>query len=302
MFRVLVTPSVVASSIGGVAFCGSESSPDPRESEAEARIASSLAERLERRGRPRALPCPRFDVPLQRRYVGTGAARSPRAQMIMTDDEVSAVATLVNHFVDLSFYDEDEEQELFEFSICRLVEDLSQVLPNEVINIIHSETVLPPGDAAAFERRLFRWLLDKSELPYLDGGDQKDLVRCLVVCLMRSMSKADGRVGSLSELEIHTLVVDVFVKGTVDVFEDADERRALGDRIEGYAASIPFFPTPLLHHLMDLFSVEMTSIVTPALIEAYRAGKGSFDVASTWVFSKQRPREKHGTLCVRPER
>ena len=47
MFRALVTPSVVASSIGGVAFCGSESPPGPRESEVEARIASSLAERLE---------------------------------------------------------------------------------------------------------------------------------------------------------------------------------------------------------------------------------------------------------------
>ena len=32
------------------------------------------------------------------------------------------------------------------------------------------------------------------------------------------------------------------------------------------------------------------------------AGHGSFDVASTWVSSKERPRETHGTPCVRPER
>ena len=32
------------------------------------------------------------------------------------------------------------------------------------------------------------------------------------------------------------------------------------------------------------------------------AGKGSFDVASAWVFSKRCPRGQHGTLWVRPER
>ena len=32
------------------------------------------------------------------------------------------------------------------------------------------------------------------------------------------------------------------------------------------------------------------------------AGKGRFNVTSTRVVSKRRPRDKHGALCVRPER
>ena len=48
-------------------------------------------------------------------------------------------AEIINNFVDLPFFTEEQEQEIFEFSVCRLVERLAQVLPNEVINMIHSD-------------------------------------------------------------------------------------------------------------------------------------------------------------------
>lgn len=119
------------------------------------------------------LPCPRYNVPLQRRYKGTSAERSRRAKMLMSDVEVSAAAQLINNFVDLDFYDEDEEQEIFErprgvfsrapgrhatrarFSVCRLVEDLAAALPNEMINLVHSEYELPHDDMVKFEKRMF---------------------------------------------------------------------------------------------------------------------------------------------------
>ena len=41
------------------------------------------------------LPCPRYNVPLQRRYKGTSAERSRRAKMLMSDVEVSAAAQLI---------------------------------------------------------------------------------------------------------------------------------------------------------------------------------------------------------------
>ena len=64
--------------------------------------------------RQKQMPCPRYSTPLGRRYAGTSAARSKRATMLMSDAEVSATARIINNFVDLDYYDEDEEQEIFE--------------------------------------------------------------------------------------------------------------------------------------------------------------------------------------------
>ena len=123
--------------------------------------------------RQKQMPCPRYSTPLGRRYAGTSAARSKRATMLMSDAEVSATARIINNFVDLDYYDEDEEQEIFErprgvfsrapgrhatrarFSVCRLVEDLAAALPNEMINLVHSEYELPHDDMVKFEKRMF---------------------------------------------------------------------------------------------------------------------------------------------------
>ena len=85
--------------------------------------------------------CPGFEVPLDRRYKGTAAAREARGRGCLTDAEVVQCAEIINNFVDLPFFTEEQEQEIFEFSVCRLVERLAQVLPNEVINMIHSDPV-----------------------------------------------------------------------------------------------------------------------------------------------------------------
>ena len=58
----------------------------------------------------------------------------------------------------------------------------------------------------------------------------------------------------------------------------------------------------------DAHSLKAPKLVRGALVGvvcaqvARGAGRGRFNVASTWVCSKERPRGTHGTLCVRPER
>ena len=260
--------------------------------------------------RQKQMPCPRYSTPLGRRYAGTSAARSKRATMLMSDPEVSATARIINNFVDLDYYDEDEEQEIFEsgaapssfsrdprnrpsrisrdprkrpssfsrdprtaslrrFSVCRLVEDLAASLPNETINLVHSESALPEADAAAFEKRMFDWLLERADLPYLDAADQRCVIHSLLVLLMRSMRKRKSAVGALSDLETHHLVLDVFVKSTIDIFNDPARRRQLAERIEAYVSAIPFFPAPLLAHVIDFFCGHASAVITPVLVETY---------------------------------
>ena len=74
---------------------------------------------------------------------------------------------------------------------------------------------------------------------------------CAQVLVMRSMRHCSRDVGDLTERETHELILDVFVKSTLDVFSDPAQRKELGARIEGYASSIPFLPAPLLSHAID---------------------------------------------------
>ena len=66
-----------------------------------------------------------------------------------SDDEVVAAAELINNLVDLGYFTEEQEQEIFEFAVCRLVDDLVTVLPNEMINLVHSDAILPKDEASA---------------------------------------------------------------------------------------------------------------------------------------------------------
>ena len=231
--------------------------------------------------------CPGFEVPLDRRYKGTAAAREARGRGCLTDAEVVQCAEIINNFVDLPFFTEEQEQEIFEFSVCRLVERLAQVLPNEVINMIHSDQSLPRLPAAELEKRLHAWLVDTWQMPLLDELDRRHVVHCLLVLVMRSMRHCSRDVGDLTERETHELILDVFVKSTLDVFSDPAQRKELGARIEGYASSIhsPSCPAPcLLSHAIDKllaplatekvthgfhFFALATEKVTPVLIHTY---------------------------------
>ena len=132
-----------------------------------------------------------------------------------------------------------------------------------------SESALPEADAAAFEKRMFDWLLERADLPYLDAADQRCVIHSLLVLLMRSMRKRKSAVGALSDLETHHLVLDVFVKSTIDIFNNPAQRRQLAERIEAYVSAIPFFPTPVLAHVIDFFCGHASAVITPVLVETY---------------------------------
>ena len=134
-------------------------------------------------------------VPLSERYVGTRVERSPRAKMLMADEEVEACAKLINDLVDLAFFDEEDEQEIFEFSVCHVVEVLSLRLPNRIIGLVHSSKRMPAEDAAAFERHIFPAVLDKVDLFFLDELDRRCVVRCVVKLIMRSMCMCKEPIG-----------------------------------------------------------------------------------------------------------
>ena len=128
------------------------------------------------------------------RYVGTKIERSPRAKLCMSDNEIISTAKLINDLVDLSFFDEFQEQEIFEFSVVHMIDLVSERLPNEFIRLVHSHQVMPKEDADRFEQRMSLWLFQHAELPFLDESDRHRVIRCVMAMLMRSMRRSHEEV------------------------------------------------------------------------------------------------------------
>ena len=111
--------------------------------------------------------------------------------------------------------------------------------------------------------------MKRADLPYLDVIDQRHVIHCLLVLVMRSVRSPRRDVADLTALQTHILILDVFVKSTLDIFSDESQRRELVERIEGYVDHVPFLPAALLEHAIERFCEKACDIVTPVLIESY---------------------------------
>jgi hypothetical protein len=62
--------------------------------------------------------------------------RSAKAVRLVSDAQIRTMTSLINTVVDLSFFDEIEEQEIFEYSVCRIVEVIATVLPPLFVEMV----------------------------------------------------------------------------------------------------------------------------------------------------------------------
>ena len=132
----------------------------------------------------------RAEVPLSKRYVGTKIERSPRAKLCLSDNEVVHTSHLINDLVDLVWFDEAQEQEIFEFCVLKIIDTIAHNLPNEFIRLVHSKQVMPKVAADKFEAAMSRWLFAEVQLPFLDDADRRRVIRCVMAMLMRSMRRS----------------------------------------------------------------------------------------------------------------
>eukprot|EP00933_Yihiella_yeosuensis_P070578 TRINITY_DN78701_c0_g1_i1.p1 TRINITY_DN78701_c0_g1~~TRINITY_DN78701_c0_g1_i1.p1 ORF type:complete len:353 (+),score=47.63 TRINITY_DN78701_c0_g1_i1:119-1060(+) len=184
----------------------------------------------------------------------------------MSDEEVTMVAQVINDIVDMEHFNEEQEQEIFEFTTCRTIECIAQALPNELIKAIGTNQNIPTGITSMLEERLIELVRRELFLPFLDGQDFKRIVRCIVVLLMSGLRKGGHCIEAMDEEERRTLVCSVFMKGVLDMFYDAEERIKLSNTITSMIKNIPFMPTPILDHISQQVIIEVGEEVERALV------------------------------------
>ncbi|KAK7253422.1 ABC transporter [Aureococcus anophagefferens] len=219
----------------------------------------------------------RAEVPLSKRYVGTKIERSPRAKLCLSDNEVVHTSHLINDLVDLVWFDEAQEQEIFEFCVLKIIDTIAHNLPNEFIRLVHSKQVMPKVAADKFEAAMSRWLFAEVQLPFLDDADRRRVIRCVMAMLMRSMRRSHEDVAAhlspdeqqKSPDEHHALVTDVFLRGVQHIFYDEDERNAFVNNLAAYTDKLPLVPVSVVASMIENAVNMASASVTNALTTSY---------------------------------
>ena len=66
--------------------------------------------------------------------------QSPPQGQLMSKDSIEKIATLINALVDMDYFTEEEEQEIFEHAVTMVLHEIERILPPPVLRlVIHSD-------------------------------------------------------------------------------------------------------------------------------------------------------------------
>lgn len=201
--------------------------------------------------------------------------RSAGARALVSDQQVRQIGKLINDLVDLDCWDEHQEEELFEHAVAQCIEKVWVHLPPPLYDLIHSsDGCLDSETAAAMSKTLSRFCVEECTFPFLDEQDSRRIIRCVVQVLIDSMAPGQtlGRtldVLSNDEEARSAVVLEVFIKGAMDVFFDEELRKHLVEDLVASFPEVPLVPTRLWVKIAEKMIGVFGSLLALCLKEAY---------------------------------
>eukprot|EP01052_Picozoa_sp_SAG31_P030491 SAG31_NODE_3131_length_4641_cov_1.488771_3_plen_267_part_00 len=199
--RVVSTPPAAAVAIGGFVAGMFHAADDGRGGAGASRTAHSAAQ---------SSWIPSWVYGCSGAAVGCYLAssmgqRRDRYQWI-SEEEVSTVARLINYCIDLDYFNEDEEQTIFEHAVAASVDAIANVLPEPFAELVirtqsnHGRIGIDAAMAHDISTRLMKHVRAKVPLPYLDKDDEKMLLQCVVALVVEAM-RHDHRIKDVCKPE-----------------------------------------------------------------------------------------------------
>jgi len=101
--------------------------------------------------------------------------RRPQNSRHLNKQGVVKIATLINALVDMDYFTEEEEQELFEHAVMLVLDKIEEILPSPIMRLV-LETDFEDGVddemANTMRDRLLEYVKRNVSLPYLDSTDE----------------------------------------------------------------------------------------------------------------------------------
>jgi len=234
-----------------------------------------LAGEAQRRKRPIACSWFTSDHDKRRAALDWQLERSVRSRAFLHDDAIlQKIAVVINELVDLDSWTEEQEQELFESSVSKVIEEVASALPPPFFDMLHNDHgCLEKETAADLTANLIKMCVSRLDFPFLDEQDKRRIIRAVVWVLIESMSNGNtiySMSAQLGEAEMsEKLCIEVFIEGAMDVFFDPEMRKNFVKDITGDLPEMPFIPPSLIEKVVCMLIKAFSEILRDALKETY---------------------------------
>eukprot|EP01043_Picozoa_sp_COSAG02_P032679 COSAG02_NODE_2194_length_9554_cov_12.883659_6_plen_296_part_00 len=149
-----------------------------------------------------------------------------RATTIVQQLEISQIATLVNAIVDLQYFDEDQEQEIFEDCVTQVLFVVDKSLPHPYKQLIvnrrsNDSEGLPDDVAEPLKVRLERSIEKTLTLSCLEEAEERRLRTAVVEILVESMKPGHSLEDVTDPRKSGKLIMNVFIRGSVAMMQSS---------------------------------------------------------------------------------
>lgn len=198
-----------------------------------------------------------------------------------------APASLINTLVDMDYFSEEEEQEIFEHSVVVILSEVEQILPQMFLQVVLQarEKGMDDDVAEKLRSRLDTYVKSRVQLPYLDETDEARVVSSVVAIVVQCM-KTGQDVDSVCEpRQSGELILDVFVKGTVG-FLDEQNRKAVVQDIGDDFLNVPFVPERFKYWVIGMAVDAVGECFESSIRECYHRRTAEAEAHAKLTFRK----------------
>ncbi|EKX51518.1 hypothetical protein GUITHDRAFT_102782 [Guillardia theta CCMP2712] len=197
--------------------------------------------------------------------------QSPPQGQLMSKDSIEKIATLINALVDMDYFTEEEEQEIFEHAVTMVLQEIERILPPPVLRlVIHSDDKdgIDEEHAESMKSRLIEFVKWNIKIPYLDATDEARVVTAVCAVIVESLKKGKSFKNVVEPVNSGELIMDVFVKGSVGLLDSANKKQFVETICEDL--QIPFVPDRLKTWLVGMMVEAVGEVFEASILAVYQ--------------------------------
>lgn len=203
----------------------------------------------------------------------TGGHRDRSATTIVQQHEIVHIASLVNAVVDLEFFDEDQEQEIFEDAVVKVLRVLDDVLPHPYKQLVVASPNapgLPDQVAEELKLRLEAHIEQTLTLPCLEEPEERR-VRMAVVEIVVEAMKSNTSLAVVSDAHRSgPIIMNIFVRGAIGMLRPGSTQRDGVVATVAENVSIPMVPIWLTQKAAEYVLTKVELIVEEGITHIFQ--------------------------------
>jgi hypothetical protein len=196
-----------------------------------------------------------------------GTRDDRNATTIVQQLEIGHISSLVNAVVDLPFFNEDQEQEIFEDAVVQVLQILDSALPHPYKQLIVSEghdcslPGLPEDEAEPLKLRLENHIERSLSLVCMEEPIERMLRTAVVEIVVEAMKTGNSLKDVTNAYRSGQLIMNIFIRGSVAMLRIGSSQR--GQVVDTVTSNItlPFLPAFITQHCVEFLLGRVEVIV-----------------------------------------